>query len=255
MTPDEEAEAYARIIYHLPWVIETEPPTGGPRPKDLLWLIERSVRLYVLLVKFCPDKLLPMLEVVWPGVAKSVLEDETLLAISARDAPKMFGREAYERKEREQRLRLTSDLHDMVVSLWRTGGKYIISGGQDLSTLVREADRTVAETESGIGAIVERAIYAPTSKDERLVKGAQEALVKQALATPKRRHTEAEFWEWATNTITLPLVPEARRRAASSPISQVLAEAEKKWRTEGMTKEQIGTARVEMIDALRSATS
>jgi hypothetical protein len=258
MTPEEEAEAYARVVYHLPWVnaCERELPRGGvQRLEDAVLrriLLQRPLRLYVLLSRFCPNKLLPMLETVWPSVANSMMADATLNAIDARDAPKMFGRETYERKKHESRVRLASLVHDMVVNLWRTGGKYIQDNDEDLTGVVRELDDTIADTEAGIAAIMMQAHRTPRMGDDQIVRVARDVVVKRSLASPgvMKKFTPTQIAQWAANTVTPALVPEARRRAASNAVGQILAEAERKWRAEGMSKEQIADARAEMADTL-----
>lgn len=253
MTPDEEAEAYARIVYYLPWVTGARVPPGFRRndPDSLiLWLAQRPIRLYLLLSRFCPSVLLPMLEAVWPSVAKSVLDDELLNAIDAQDAPKMFGRDAFARKAYDARLRMIDRLHETVVSLWRTGGNYIIAGGKDFSGVVRENEDELLNMEAGILGLVEQAQRTPSLSDEQLVSAARDVVVNRAAA--KGTYTPADLKEVAA-LFKADLVPEARRRAASSGLGQVLAEAEKRWRAEGMSKGDIAKARVEMVDTLEKA--
>lgn len=181
-----------------------------------------------------------------------MLEDPTLNAMTAREAPKMFGREAYERKEYERSVRLASDLHDAVVSLWRTGGKHIVSGGHDVSRMVARAGDALADDEAGIAAIMMQAHRAPNMGDEQILRVAREVTVKRSVASPgvMKKFTPAQIAQWAATTITDALIPEARRRAATSALGKILTEAEKKWRAEGMSKEQIANARAEMADTL-----
>jgi hypothetical protein len=118
-----EAEAYARIVFHLPWVVgEPAPATWlSKRDNEAMqpWLVERPIRVYLLLMEFAPQQLLLMLEVVWPAAVKHLLDDPVLNAIDEQDAPRIFGREAFAKRAHAARLRTIGNLHDMVISLWR----------------------------------------------------------------------------------------------------------------------------------------
>jgi hypothetical protein len=252
MTPDEEAEAYARIVYHLPWVREEAAPAEWVQRRDdealRFWLVQRPVRVYVLLSRFCPQQLLAMLEAVWPDASQHLLDEPVLNAIDVRDAPSLFGRQAFAREAYAARVATIANLRNMVIHLWRTGGRQIVAGGKDFSTLVQVDRDALDVTEGCIDALILHALRYPHQRDDQIAAAARDEVVRDPMMMKK--HTRAQIVAFAEASFTTIRVPEARRRAEASPLGQILADTEKAWRAKGLPSDEIAEARARLADTL-----
>lgn len=256
-TIESDQEAYTRVVYHLPWVTEGFVPSGDTDAL-MLWGQQRSIRLYLLLLRFCPDKILLVLEAVWPDVANHLLEHPATRAIVARflgDPPRVFGREAFERRALAERRAFVSHFRDGVIHLWRTGGKQLDPSFGDISSVTEEERLALDINEANIEIIRGLALRWPHKTNAQLVTEVREFIVQRSVddAVVTAKHTAAQVIQWAEVSVTEALVPEARRRAGSSGIGQILDELDKTQRKSGIPENEIAEARVKMADKLISA--
>ena len=256
MTHDEEAEAYSRIVYHLPWVRQEEARAEWVHRRDgealRLWLVRRPIRVYLLLSRFCPQQLLAMLEAIWPDASQHLLNDPVLNAIDARDAPSLFGREAFGQRAYAARVAMIANLRNMVIHLWRTGGRQIVADGHDFSVLVQLDRDALDVTEGCIDTLMLHALRYPRQADDHIAAVARDEVVRRSFANPNmmKKHTPSQIIAFAEASFTTIRVPEARRRADVSPLGQILADADKAWRAKGLPRNEIAEARAQLADTL-----